>query len=94
MGNINYIRKELSALVEIQRANRKVINIKRTRLLKKYNIEKKENLDQLIKELKSFPPRRKDYLDIGKDKTSIIKISCLEQSVRHFMTVSGRHTPM
>jgi hypothetical protein len=27
-GNINYIRKELSALVEIQRDNRKVTNIK------------------------------------------------------------------
>jgi hypothetical protein len=36
-GNINGIRKELSALVEIQRDNRKVTNIKRTRLLKKYN---------------------------------------------------------
>jgi len=36
-GNINYIRKELSALVEIQRDNRKVTNVKRTRLLKKYN---------------------------------------------------------
>jgi hypothetical protein len=51
-GNINDIRKELSVLVEIQRDNRNVINIKRTRLLKKYNIEKKESLDQLIEELK------------------------------------------
>jgi hypothetical protein len=32
-GSINDIRKELSALVEIQRDNRKVRNIKRTRLL-------------------------------------------------------------
>jgi hypothetical protein len=31
---------------------RKVTDIKRTRLLKKYNIETKENLDQLIEELK------------------------------------------
>jgi hypothetical protein len=38
--------------VEIQRDNRKGMNIKRTRLLKKYNIEKKESLDQLTEELK------------------------------------------
>ena len=51
-GSINDIRKELSALVEIRRDNRKVMNINRTRLLKKYNIEKTEELDQLIEELK------------------------------------------
>jgi hypothetical protein len=51
-GSINYIRKELSALVEIRKQNRKVMNIKRTRLLKKYNTEKTEELDQLIEELK------------------------------------------
>jgi predicted metal-binding protein len=50
--SINDIRKDLSVLVEIQRENRKVMNIKRTRLLKKYNIEVKESLDQLIEELK------------------------------------------
>jgi hypothetical protein len=44
-GSINDIRKELSALVEIQRDNRKVTNIKRTRLLKKYKTEAKESLD-------------------------------------------------
>ena len=49
---MNDIRKELSALVEIRRDNRKVMNINRTRLLKKYNIEKTEELDQLIEELK------------------------------------------
>jgi len=51
-GSINDIRKELSVLVEIRRDNRKVMNIKRTRLLKKYNIEEREKLDQLIEELK------------------------------------------
>jgi hypothetical protein len=51
-GSINDIRKELSALVEIQRDNRKVTNVKRTRLLKKCNIEVKESLDQRIEELK------------------------------------------
>jgi len=38
--------------VEIQREDRKVTNIKITRLLKKYNIETKEGLYQLIEELK------------------------------------------
>jgi hypothetical protein len=38
--------------VEIKRDNRKVQNAKRNRLLKKYNIGKKENLDQVIEELK------------------------------------------
>ena len=51
-GSINDIRKELSALVEIRRDNRNVMNINRTRLLKKYKIEKTEELDQLIEELK------------------------------------------
>ena len=51
-GSINGIRKELSALVEIRRDDRKVTNIKRTRLLKKYGIEAKESLDQPIEELK------------------------------------------
>jgi len=51
-SSINDIRKELSKLVEIQRDNRKVMNIKRTRLLKKYNFEVKESLDQLIEEPK------------------------------------------
>ena len=50
--SINDIRKELSALVEIRRDNRKVMNINRTKLLKKYNIENTEELDQLTEELK------------------------------------------
>src|SRR5215469_5989297 len=51
-GRINDVSKELSALVETQRDNRKVTNIKRNRLPKKYNIEAKESLDQLTEELK------------------------------------------
>ena len=51
-GSINDIRKELSALVEIQRDDRKVTYIRSTRLLKKYNIKTKESLDQLTEELK------------------------------------------
>jgi hypothetical protein len=52
LGSINDIRKELSALVEIQINNRKVTNVKGTRLLKKCNIEAKESLDQLIEKFK------------------------------------------
>jgi hypothetical protein len=37
--------------VKIKRDNRRVQNIKRTRLFKKYNIEK-EDLNRLIEELK------------------------------------------
>jgi len=51
-GSINDIRKELSMLVGIKRDNRKAQNIKRTRLFKKYNIEKEEDLNRLIEELK------------------------------------------
>ena len=43
-GSINDIRKELSVLVEIKRDNRKAQNIKRTRLLKKYSVEKEEKI--------------------------------------------------
>jgi hypothetical protein len=38
--------------VEIKQDSKRVKNIKRARLLKKYNTEKEENLDQLIEELK------------------------------------------
>ena len=61
-------------LVEIQRDDRKVTDIKRTRLLKKYNTKTKESLDQLIEELKQkCPPRRNDYPDKGKDKPILPK---------------------
>ena len=49
-GSLNDIRT--TALVEIQRDNRKVTNIKRTRLLMKHNIETTESSDQLTEELK------------------------------------------
>ena len=69
------------------------MNINRTRLLKKYNIQKTEELDQLIEELKQKVSAN-DYLDTRKDKTSITKISCLGQTARNFITVLGRRTPM
>jgi len=41
-------------------------------LLKKYNIEKIENMDQVLEKLKqSFQQRRNDYLDTRKEKISI-----------------------
>jgi hypothetical protein len=80
-GSINAFRKELSTLVEIQRDSRKVTNIKRPRLLKKYNTEAKESLDQLIYELKQkVSAKTHDYPTTRKDKTSTIKINCLEQT--------------
>jgi hypothetical protein len=36
--------------------------------------------------------KRYDYLDTGKDKISITKISCLRQTVRNFITGLGRQT--
>ena len=71
------------------------MDINRTRLLKKYNIEKTEELDQLIEELKkTFQQRHNNYLDTGKDKTSITKISCLGHTARNIITVLDRRTPL
>jgi hypothetical protein len=92
-GSINDIRKELSVLVEIKRDNGKVQNIKRTRLFKKYNIEKEEDLNRLIEELKQkLQQKRIDYPDTGKDKISITKISCLGQTVINFIISLDRRT--
>jgi translation initiation factor 1 (eIF-1/SUI1) len=89
-GSINDIRKELSVLVEIKRDNRRVQNIKRIRLLKKYNIEK-EDLNRLIEELKQkFQLKRNNYIYTGKEKIRITKISCLGKTVRNFITSLGR----
>ena len=60
--SINGIRKEMSALVEIKRDNRKVQNIKRISLLKKFNKEKKENLYQVTEELKQKVSARTQQL--------------------------------
>jgi hypothetical protein len=50
--SINDMRKKLSMMVQIKQDSRKVKNIKRAKLLKKYNIEKEENFNPLIEELK------------------------------------------
>jgi len=81
--------------VEIRRDNRKVMNINRTRLLKKYNIEKTEELDQLIEEFKQKVSAKTQRLSrYRQGQNTITKISCLEQTARNFITVLGRHTPM
>jgi hypothetical protein len=87
-GSINGIRKELSVLVEIQRDDRKVTNIKGARLLKKYNIETKESLDQLIEELKQKVSVKTQRLSRYKKNTLITtKISCLVQTARNVIAV-------
>ena len=69
--------------------------MKRKRLLRKYNIEKKENLDQVIEELKeNYQPSRNNYLGTGNSKTSSIKIKCSEQTATNFTAFSGRKIPM
>ena len=71
------------------------MNINRTRLLKKYDIEKTEELDQMIEELKQKVSAKTQRLSrYRKDKTNITKISCLGQTARNFITVLGRRTPM
>jgi hypothetical protein len=50
--SINFIRKELSTLAEIKTNDRNTHSMKRKRLLRKYKIETKENLNQVSEELK------------------------------------------
>ena len=56
--SINGIRKEVSALTEvkIEEKEKKTQNMKRKRLLRKYNIQKKENLGLGIEQLKQKVP--------------------------------------
>jgi len=94
-GSINGIRKELSALVEIKRDKRKVENVKRTRLFNKYKTEMKENLDQVIEELKQKVSAKTQSLSrYRKRQNQYYQISCLGQAARNFITVSGRHISM
>jgi hypothetical protein len=94
-GGINDIRKELSMLVEIKRDYKKVKNIKRIRLFKKYNIEKEEDLNRLIEGEslnQMLQQKRNDYPDTGKDKIIITKIRYLRQTVRNFIINLARCT--
>jgi len=50
--SVNGIRKELSVEAEIKRDEIKAQNVKRRELLRKYNMEKKENWYQVVEELK------------------------------------------
>ena len=86
-GSIND-RRELSALVEIRRDDRKVTNIKRTRLLKKYNTETKECLDQLIEELEQKVSTMTQRLSrYKKRQTQYYQNRRLEQTVRNCITI-------
>jgi hypothetical protein len=69
--------------------------VKRKRLLRKYKIETKEDLDQLIEELKQkVQQKHSDCLDTRKDKNSTTKIQCLEQTARNFTTFSDTQIAM
>jgi hypothetical protein len=74
--SVNDVRKELSALAEIKTDKMKTHNMKRKRLLWKYNAEKKEHLAEVTEEIKQ---RRNNCLATGEDKTNTIKIKCIEQ---------------
>ena len=50
--SINDIREDISGLAQIKRDKMKTKIMKRKRLLRKYNKEEEENLDQVIEELK------------------------------------------
>jgi len=58
--------------VEIQRDGEKVTNIKRTRLLKKYNNETKESLDQLTEGLKQKVSAKTQRLSRYKKRNSVL----------------------
>jgi hypothetical protein len=51
-GEYKWYQEDLSALAEIKRDEMKTKQIKRKRLLRKYNIEEKENLNQVTEDLK------------------------------------------
>jgi hypothetical protein len=51
------------------------------------------SIDQTLR-LSLFQQRHSDYLGTRKDETSITKINCLGQTVRNFITVVGKHTPL
>ena len=50
--SINDIREDISGFAQIKRDKMKTKIMKRKRLLRKYNKEEEENLDQVIEELK------------------------------------------
>jgi hypothetical protein len=97
-GSINDIRKELSALVEIRRDKRKVMNINITRLLEKYNIEKTEELDQLKQKvsaktrlLSRYRKRQNQYYQNKLFRTDSRKFyNCLRQTYPNLKNAHGK----
>jgi DNA repair ATPase RecN len=65
------------------------------RLLGKYNIQKKENLDKMYRELKQKVLEQAQQLSrYRKDKTSTINIKCSKQTTRNFTPFSDRKIPV
>jgi nucleoid-associated protein YejK len=66
-------------------------NMKRNRLLRKYKIEKEENLNQVTEELKQkVSSKTQRFFRYRKNKTITIKIKCLQQNARNFTAFSDR----
>jgi hypothetical protein len=78
--SVSDVRKDLSALAEIITDEMKTYNTTRKRLIWKYNAKKKENLAEVIEEIKQ---RRIYCLATGENKTNTIKIKCVERFARN-----------
>jgi hypothetical protein len=89
--SVNDFRIELSALAEIKADEMKTHNTTRKRSLWKYKAEKKEKLAEVTEEIKQ---RRIDCLASAGDKTSTIKIKCIEQCARNSSVFLDNQTLM
>jgi pyruvate/2-oxoacid:ferredoxin oxidoreductase beta subunit len=80
--------------VEIKRDNRTTEDIKRTRLLQKCNTEKKENLDQVIEELKQKVSAKTQRLSRYRKRQNQHYQNKLFRTDCKKFYVSGRHISM
>jgi len=65
--------------------------MKSNRLPKKYKIEKEENLNQVIEELKQkVSSKMQRFSRYRKNKTITIKIKCLQENARNFTIFSDK----
>jgi hypothetical protein len=72
-------------LVEIKRDNKKIQNIKRTRLFKEYNIEKEEDLNRLIEELKQKDAAKTQRLSRYRKRQNRYYQNKMFRTVRNFI---------
>ena len=79
------MRKELSQLVEIQRDNRKAMNKNKAKLFKKYNIDMKEGLAQLIEELKQKISAKMQRLARYKKRGPIISQQIVQKRLQKIL---------